>query len=329
MRELVGQVRRWWGKSNSQSLAAIPYEISCVCGHVLRGQRAEKFQAVPCPSCGRRRFVLPRSPLPSLDGNGAAGVPSTGGRRSVAFLLLPAAALLLVAGGIVTVVLLYLGRNGRNRDGTSTEGPAAVAIHFKAGREALEQGKLRLAANELTAAESLRTRYPETLSMAERRQLHQLQRETQLLADLLAEPLDDVLRQAADRSEVDEKEWQAEFDARYKGRAILFDDEVRVEAGSLRFATYPFRVRGRAAQVALMDLQLLRRLPGDGSKRMLLGARLASVRLEAGGNWVVHLEPDSGVLMTNLQAVRAACPLPADELREVLERQTKWAAEAP
>jgi hypothetical protein len=329
VRELVGQVRRWWGKSNSRSLASVPYVISCVCGHVLRGQRAEKFQAIPCPACGRRRFVLPRSPLPPLEGDGAAGAPATSGGRSAAFWLLPAAAALLVAGGVVTVVLLYLGRNGRNRDGAPTEGPASAAVHFKAGREALEQGKLRLAANELTAAETLRGRYPETLSVTERRQLRQLQREAQLLADLLAEPLDDVLRQAADRSEVDEKEWQAEFDARYKGRAILFDDEVKVEGGTLRFATYPFRVRGRPAQVALMDLQLLRRLPGDGPKRMLLGARLSSVRLETGGNWVVHLEPDSGVLMTNLQAVRVAYPLPADELREVLDRQAKWAAEAP
>lgn len=328
MREIVGQVRRWWGNAGSASPSSIPFEISCACGHVLHGARAEKFQVVPCPGCGRRRFVFPRSPLPPLEGEAAAGAHAPSSGRPLSRLLLPAAAALVVTGGIVTVLLLYLGRNGRGKDGQPTEGPGAIATHFRAGREALEQGKLRLAANELTAAENLRVRYPDVLGAAERRQLRQLQREAQLLADLLAEPLDDVLSLAAERTEIDEKEWQAEFDARYKGRAVLFDDEVRNEGAGFRLATYPFSVRGRPAQVSLTDLQLLRGLPLDGSKRLLLGARLASVRLEAGGNWVVHLEPDSGVLITDMTGVRAVYPIPADDLREVLERQAKWAAQA-
>lgn len=331
MRQIVGRFRRWWGNHRPAFPFSVPFEIVCACGHVLKGQREEKFQAVPCAGCGRQRFVLPRSPLPPLEGAAGTTNSASGVSPSLKKLLLPAGAAILVLGGVLTVLLLYLGRNnGRPKDGTSAEGPAAIPTHLKAGREAFEQGKLRLAANELSAAEALNARYPDALGAADRRQLRQMNRQAQLLCDLLAEPLDDVLRQAADRSEVDEKEWQEEFDARYKGKAVLFDDEVRNEANTgYRLATYVFTVRGRPAQVALNDLQVLRGLPLDRPQRMLVGARLASVRLEPGGHWVVHLVPESGVLLTNMAAVQAAYPLPADELREVLDRQAKWVAETP
>lgn len=331
MHEIVAQVRRWWSNDRPASPSSVPFEIVCACGHVLKGQRGKTFQAVPCAGCGRQRFVLPRSPLPPLEGDPAAANQTATGPLSLKRLWLPAGAAFVVLGGVVTVLLLYLGRNGGGtKHGAPVEGPAAISTHLKAGREAFEQGKLRLAANELSAAEALRTRHPDTLGAAERRQLRQMHRQAQLLCDLLAEPLDDVLRQAADRSEVDEKEWQEEFAARYKDKAVLFDDEVRIEGNAgHRLATYVFTVRGRPAQVALSDLQVLRGLPLDRPQRMLIGARLASVRLEPGGNWVVRLVPESGVLLTDMPAVQAAYPLPADELREVLERQAKWVAEAP
>jgi hypothetical protein len=92
---------------------------------------------------------------------------------------------------------------------------------------------------------------------------------------------------------------------------------------------YAFFVRGRPARLALGDLKLLPTLPLQRPQRLLFGARLASVRPENGGVWVVHFVPDSGVLLTDPDAVHAAYPLPTDELREVLERQAGWAAEGP
>src|SRR3954469_8385949 len=40
------------------------YQVACVAGHRLRGERTEGYQALRCPTCGEGIFVLPRSPLP-------------------------------------------------------------------------------------------------------------------------------------------------------------------------------------------------------------------------------------------------------------------------
>src|SRR3954447_2003141 len=40
------------------------YQVCCVEGHRLRGERTEGYQALRCPTCGEGIFVLPRSPLP-------------------------------------------------------------------------------------------------------------------------------------------------------------------------------------------------------------------------------------------------------------------------
>lgn len=277
--------------------------------------------------------MLPRSPLPALDGTGEINAASAPTMAAWKRWVLPGAAVGILLLGVIAVLALYLGRNGGPKPAAPPEGPAAVAVHLRLGREALDQGKLRLAAAEFVTADELRARYPDSLGAADRKQLRQLRRETALLCDLLPESLDHVLSHAANCLEIDEKEWQEEFTARYKGKAVLFDDEVRQEGGGLyRFPylmTYRFSVRGRPAQLSLGDLQILQNLPLDRPQRLLVGGRIASIGVEPGGNWMVHLVPDSGVLLTDPAAVRAAYPIPADEIREVLERQAKWVADAP
>ncbi len=54
-------MRGWVGPA---PVAAMPYSVSCVNGHRLRGFRTEGYQALRCPSCGEAMFILPRSPLP-------------------------------------------------------------------------------------------------------------------------------------------------------------------------------------------------------------------------------------------------------------------------
>ncbi len=54
-------MRGWVGPA---PVAAMPYSVSCVNGHRLRGFRTEGYQALRCPSCGEAVFILPRSPLP-------------------------------------------------------------------------------------------------------------------------------------------------------------------------------------------------------------------------------------------------------------------------
>ena len=68
-------------------------------------------------------------------------------------------------------------------------------------------------------------------------------------------------------------------------------------------------------------------------RRMLFGARLAGLaREERGGHglWVIRLDPDSGVLLTDEDTAGACGPRPLDPgLREVLRRQADWAAALP
>ena len=66
-------------------------------------------------------------------------------------------------------------------------------------------------------------------------------------------------------------------------------------------------------RLALEDLAVLHDLPLDDRPRLIFGARLAGCEREPGGGWVVHFERDSGVLVTDHDAVVAALTQPPDE----------------
>src|SRR5204862_215217 len=203
-------LRRWWLAIAGPPAAPVPFHLVCNCGHVTTGYRRAERQVLPCPSCGERLFVLPLSRLPPV-------LTDTEQPRPLGWLTrveqqlpwLGPWQLPLLAGGctfvIVAVVLgfaLYESRPGRL---AFSERSDVVARRLQAGQQALSQGKFRLAERELSAVLASRQQQPQSLSLAERRQLTQLQRQASLLADLLAEPLEDVLRHAADLTELDEQ----------------------------------------------------------------------------------------------------------------------------
>ena len=85
---------------------------------------------------------------------------------------------------------------------------------------------------DLDAALALLQRQPQLCSFEERLTLTQLQKQTDLLGDLYAESLEEILRHAAGRQE---KEWEADCRRRYHGRAFVFDCELSQPApGELR-----------------------------------------------------------------------------------------------
>src|SRR5262249_49802604 len=152
----------------------------------------------------------------------------------------------------------------------------------------------------------------------------QLSRQANLLADLLAESLEEILDHAA--GVPDEKEWGAEFAHRYRGKGVIFDLEVQPGPEGSPAHGWLLRVRGEPAHLDLGDLELLRRLPAERPPRLGFGARWASVRGEPGRGWVVRLAPASGVLITDPGAA-AACALFREEpeARALLDRQAAWA----
>jgi hypothetical protein len=212
---------------------------------------------------------------------------------------------------------------------------AAIGQHIDAGRQALAAGRFTTAVQEFDAAMALSDRVPEPLAASERRQVVQLQRQAALVNDLLAESLDDILRHAVELSERDEAEWQAVFDRRYQGKALIFDADVRWEPPGRWLLEYAIFVRGRLVPIDLSDLTLLQDLyrhqllSQQKPQRLLLGVRLASVRLEPGGIWVIRFQPDSGVLLTDARAAAFWYAHPLREIQEALDRQLAWVNDLP
>jgi hypothetical protein len=163
-------------------------------------------------------------------------------------------------------------------------------------------------------------------SAVEQRRLNRLHRQASLLADLLAETPAAIVRQSIGLPEAD---WQEIFRQRYAGRAIVLDDAIsRNTAGQYQYA-FHIVVLNNEARIDLAQLRVLRDLPLFQPQRMLIGMRLAGMRREPAGGWTILLDPDSGVLFTDVEML-AGLSIPVDaELREVLKRQQVWLEPTP
>ncbi len=144
--------------------------------------------------------------------------------------------------------------------------------------------------------------------------------------------LDELLKQADEYD--NPNEWQAQFKLNYLGKWVVFDDGVYLDPrgqpslqhhGEVTWKKAGGRV-DRHGRVVVDDLKLLRDLPlthGKASaQRWIFGARLVSITQE-GEEWLIRFEPNSGILLTDLEAVKAWKPGLRDdpELSAVLQRQ--------
>ncbi len=295
----------------------------CACGRAAAGQRRRQHQVVACPACRQPLFILPRSPWPDGHAGAADASPAPAGTRRRLWALPAAAgvAALVVMGALYLGLWPYL---------TRTPPPASSPVsntdfireQMAAGAEALAAGNYRVARGRLALAVQLYEQH-RGLPPAEQRRLVQLHRQADLLAGLLSLSPAEVLQQGLRVR--DEEEWQAQF-ADHRGRAVIFDDVVRRDAaGRPVLATCTVAAGGVQARLALEDVGLLKRLPLDTPVRLLFGARLERCAREEGGVWVIHFQPDSGVLLTDPGAAAACCPAPlGDDLLEVLKRQEEW-----
>jgi hypothetical protein len=225
---------------------------------------------------------------------------------------------LLVVGGALATLIFALVRKPEDRADPQT--------HLAAADSALNEGRLRLAVEELGKARELALKSPDALPPTELRTLNQRHREASLLADLLQESLEEILVRAA---RVPEEEWKAQFEKRYRGpgqaNAVVFDAEVRRDVGGLCHIDWVLIAGDEPARLEIGDLRILHDLPLEQPRRLLFGARVESIAREQNGVWVVHFEPASGVLLTDPRAVAACYPHPVDsELLRVLEQQRDW-----
>jgi hypothetical protein len=304
----------------------VSYEVMCHCGQFLRGERQRRHQVMTCANCSRRVFVLPRSPFEVVLEDSASGITATprSWLRSWTATLVVGA----VSVGLLLVAFLvawpYLPRKEeKSAEKVSTDAKGLLLKKVEAGREALEQGKFHRARTLLDEAVRERDRQRDLLSPAEHRRLNQLRRQADLLARLSPLSLQEIVRQGT--LERDPKEWALAFE-RYRGWSFVFDDVVRRDAeGRLKLANDVVDVNGGQARLALDELAILKDLPLDDAPRLIFGARLAKCELEEGGTWVIHFEPNSGVLLTDPEAAQAASTRSLEPgLKATLKRQQEW-----
>lgn len=299
--------------------AVVPYEVSCLCGQPLRGQRQSTGQIISCPNCGRKRFILAKSPWA-----GSAAAVTAGHAACVKLNHLLFA---IVLGGALAMLLIFLLVRPYLRRPEATERSSAALPDSRAllaeGERQLRQGNVFAAAKELSAALEERDRHPNALRREEHHRLEQLWRQTDLLARLLDRPLEEIVHLAMQHR--NEEEWRAKFE-HYRGRTVLFDDVLRRDAQDRAvLGSYVVRSDGIEARVALEGLTLLQQLPLEPPRRWLFGARLADCRREEGGVWVLRFEPQSAVLLSDESIASLCCPPPLDEeLLDVLRRQDEW-----
>ena len=65
--KFLGQAKKFFNAlaTTEPEPTAQHFNVRCVSGHRVRGERTEGYQALRCPACGEGVFVLPRSPLPA------------------------------------------------------------------------------------------------------------------------------------------------------------------------------------------------------------------------------------------------------------------------
>jgi hypothetical protein len=314
----------------------VTYEVMCVCGELLRGERQRRHQVVTCPNCGRAVFVLPASALDVLEEPAAAPAGRSWLRSWRIPLLAGAGSLLLLLGLFLAIRPFLL----RPLPVTTEAEPHAgkevdVLSRIKSSRLALAEGRFRLALRGFNEAISERQRQPRLLSGAEMLELRQLQRQADVLAHLSPLPLEEIVERAMQVRDADER--SALLDE-FRGKAVIFDDTViRDPLGPsgrwLKLGSYVAQVEGKGVRLALEDLDVLRDLPLDDAPRLVFGARFAGAELEKSGDekstgWVVRFAADSGVLFTDEDALESASPVSLQPgLKETLLRQKEWLIE--
>jgi hypothetical protein len=137
--------------------------------------------------------------------------------------------------------------------------------------------------------------------------------EAAIIAQLVPASLEDLLDEA---SRADPKDWARTFSANYQGRSLIVDARVSAVPDGLGNGRYELDYRifregeggqprsmGRIDTTGFKKIDQIKPRVGD---RLILGARLGSFKFDAGRDeWLVGLEPESGVIMTHAKALEA------------------------
>jgi hypothetical protein len=306
------------------------YAIDCRCGAILRGRRLAESQILPCTACGQPIFVLPFSPLPpELLGSLANGTtPEFAALKPSAplrFWIGPAVGAILALAVVSAVVASIVSKYRTGPVGEFRLSSRAAGEQWKqrvdAAQAAIGEGAYRIANNELGSAEALLNQFPDVADREALRGFRRTRRQVAVLADLLPESVEEIMRHALGQSD---PEWQAVFRDRYAGRSVILDTRVFRDHSGQFHVDYRLDVAGLSGSWDLQGLKLLERLPLQQPQRLFFAMRLADVSRVSRNGWAVRPQPDSGVLLTDESLLSGLSIAVDPELRQVLHRQAKW-----
>ena len=214
----------------------------------------------------------------------------------------------------VGVVLLVIGAVAfRFRRQRLEDLPRIAEIGRTEGLRKLDAGDFsaakKLLADAASAVDGLGGRYEGAES------IRQGAREAAIFTDLVPASLEQLLEEAATfRGEV--KEWPSHFAGMYRGRSIILDAPISAVPDPAKPGS-SYQVEGRIyfglgpkpagkARIDLSGFQLFELSQPKVGDQQTFGARLAALELDpATSEWVLTLEPDSGVYITHPRALQA------------------------
>jgi len=319
----VVKVRQWWANGRAAAGPAVPFELTCTCGRLHSGYRKARPQTLLCSGCGAALFVFPVSPLPPPASAGPSVPPPIVARPVWFWPAVGAGSTFLVVAVLFTVVIGML-RSRAPEPAAPTVTRQEVEERWAAGRKAWANDDPAQAARDIAAACELLDKQPGLLPKADERRLRNQLREAQLLADWPGKSLGLILEGLAN---LKEEYLAALVRTEFKGKAVFFDGRLaRTPEGNYEIEHQRGQV-GPPYRLDLRNFSLLAKLPLHDRPRCVFGGRLAEVRRER-GSFVVLLEPDSGALLTDPEAVRFVTGEKGDDaLRDVIRRQALWVSE--
>ena len=214
----------------------------------------------------------------------------------------------------VGVVLLVIGAVAfRFRRQRLEDLPRIAEIGRTEGLRKLDAGDFaaakQLLADAASAVDGLGGRYEGADS------IRQGAREAAIFTDLVPSTLEQLLDEAATfRGEP--KEWPSRFAGMYRGRSIILEAPISAMPDPEKPGS-TYQLEGRIyygpgpspvgkARIDLSGFQLFELSRPKVGDQQTFGARLATLKLDLASNeWVLTLEPDSGVYLTHPQALRA------------------------
>lgn len=212
----------------------------------------------------------------------------------------------------VAVALIVLGTVAyRVRQAGRAELPRIAERGRLEGLEALDAGQFDKAQHLLSQARRAVDELGDAYQGASA--IRQGADEAEVISKLAPASLEEMLDEAA-RS--DAKEWSERFATLYKGRTLILDAHIKGVPDGRGLGSYDLDYRifragegGRPRSFGRVDLagfrlfELTKPRAGD---HVTFGARLASFHFDLQGEeWLVGLEPSSGVLMTHAKALEA------------------------